>query len=193
MRVKRISKKYILSSKIISLNNFLEKYFYSKIKTSTYFSQEVCNNTPMEKIKMYTDGSCLGNPGEGGWGAIIQYHDGSEYQEQILRGGEQHTTNNRMEMTGIISALNWIKKNIMKDGEEKKYLVEIFSDSRLIIDTMTKHWKKKMNTDLWAMMDDARHGLNITWNWVKGHSTDRMNQRVDKIAVEESTRLKRGR
>lgn len=147
----------------------------------------MCNNDIallMKKIKIYTDGSCLGNPGEGGWGAIIQYDE----KEKILQGGEKYTTNNRMEMTGIISALNWTKKNIIPPGDEKKYLVEIFSDSRLIIDTLTKHWKKKMNTDLWAMMDDAKEDLELTWNWVKGHSTNVMNQRVDRIAVAESTK-----
>lgn len=140
----------------------------------------------MKKIIMYTDGSCLGNPGEGGWGAIILHED----QEKILHGGEEYTTNNRMEMTAIIAGLNWIKKNIIPDGEEKKYIIELFSDSRLIIDTIMKHWKKKMNTDLWAMMDDAKENLTIHWNWVKGHSTDIMNHRVDKIAVAESTKLK---
>lgn len=147
----------------------------------------MCNNDIallMKKIKIYTDGSCLGNPGEGGWGAIIQYDE----KEKILQGGEKYTTNNRMEMTGIISALNWTKKNIIPPGDEKKYLVEIFSDSRLIIDTLTKHWKKKMNTDLWAMMDDAKEDLELTWNWVKGHSINVMNQRVDRIAVAESTK-----
>lgn len=162
-----------------------------KIKTSTSFSKEVCNNTRMEKMKIYTDGSCLGNPGEGGWGAIIQYNDGSENREHVLRGGEEYTTNNRMEMTAIISALNWVKKNIVSENKEKKYLVEIFSDSRLIIDTLTKHWNKKMNTDLWAMMDDAKEGLNVTWNWVKAHASNTMNNRVDKIAVGESTKLKK--
>lgn len=139
----------------------------------------------MKKIKIYTDGSCLGNPGEGGWGAIIQHDE----KEKILQGGEKYTTNNRMEMTAIIAALNWTKKNIIPPGEEKKYLVEIFSDSRLVIDTLTKHWKKKMNTDLWAMMDSAKEDLELTWNWVKGHSTNVMNQRVDKIAVAESKKL----
>ncbi len=148
----------------------------------------MCNNnitSHMKKIKIYTDGSCLGNPGEGGWGAIIQYDE----KEKILQGGEKYTTNNRMEMTAIIAALNWTKKNIIPPGEEKKYLVEIFSDSRLVIDTLTKHWKKKMNTDLWAMMDAAKEDLELTWNWVKGHSTNAMNQRVDKIAVAESKKL----
>lgn len=138
----------------------------------------------MEKIAMYTDGSCLGNPGEGGWGAIIQYGD----QEMILGGGEDHTTNNRMEMMAIIAGLTWIKKNLIKSHDDIE--IEIFSDSRLIIDTMLKHWKKKMNTDLWEMMDSARSGLHVSWHWVKGHSTNRMNQRVDKIAVAESTKRK---
>ncbi len=145
----------------------------------------------MNTIKIYTDGSCLGNPGEGGWGAIIQHND----EEKVLRGGEEYTTNNRMEMTGIIAALTWVKKNYVTQDSGKKITINIFSDSRLIIDTLTKNWKKKMNTDLWAQMDDAIHSLvpekaTITWNWVKGHSTNVLNQRVDKIAVGESTKIK---
>lgn len=145
----------------------------------------------MNTIKIYTDGSCLGNPGEGGWGAIIQHND----EEKILKGGEEYTTNNRMEMTGIIAALSWVKKNIVTNHPEEKFTIHIFSDSRLIIETLTKNWKKKMNTDLWAQMDEAigdlvRQKVGITWNWVKGHSTNAMNQRVDKIAVGESTKRK---
>lgn len=148
----------------------------------------------MKEIKIYTDGSCLGNPGEGGWGAIIQHND----EEKILKGGEEYTTNNRMEMTGIIAALSWVKKNIVTNHSEEKFTIHIFSDSRLIIETLTKNWKKKMNTDLWAEMDDAMSDLvhqkvKITWNWVKGHSTNILNQRVDKIAVAESTKLKNRR
>ncbi len=150
----------------------------------------------MKKIKVYTDGSCLGNPGEGGWGAIIQYTDKENIQEKILRGGENHTTNNRMEMTGVIAALAWIEKHLISKNEKNTYLIEIFSDSRLIIETMTKNWKKKMNTDLWAQMEEAIENLmtekvTISWNWVKGHATDKLNQRVDKIAVAESTKQKK--
>lgn len=159
----------------------------------TAHDQIINAHITMEKIKIYTDGSCLGNPGEGGWGAIIQYHNDHENKEKTLGGGEPYTTNNRMEMMGIIAALTWVKKNIIKEGEEKKYLIEIFSDSRLIIETLTKNWKKKMNTDLWVMMDDAKKNLHMTWNWVKGHASDPLNQRVDKIAVAESTKQKKMR
>lgn len=134
----------------------------------------------MRKIKIYTDGSCLGNPGFGGWGAII-LEDGKEI---ILSGGEVNTTNNRMELRAIIESLRWVKLHCTDTS------VQIYSDSNLYISSITKGWKRKKNLDLWQEFDELYDGLNIEWNWVKGHSTDKYNSKVDKIAVAEAKRRK---
>lgn len=135
----------------------------------------------MRKILIYTDGSCLGNPGFGGYGAIIL--DGEK--EIILKDGEEKTTNNRMELRGIIEALRWTSGNCTATQ------VHIFSDSSLMIQSITKGWKRKKNLDLWKEFDELNEKVwskknTVTWNWVKGHSTDKYNQRVDKIAVAEA-------
>ena len=137
----------------------------------------------MRKIKIYTDGSCLGNPGFGGWGVIIL--DGEK--EIILSGGQENTTNNRMELTAIIESLRWIKSYCI-DTE-----VQIFSDSNLYISSITKNWKRKKNLDLWEEFDRLYRGLSIEWSWVKGHSTNRYNNKVDKIALKEAEKMKYGR
>jgi len=130
-------------------------------------------------IIIYTDGSSRGNPGPGGYGAIIQ-HDG---KETILRGGEQETTNNRMEMMAILKALEWLVDN---PGD-----AEIYSDSSLIINSITKGWKRKKNIDIWEEIDKALDKIQtkIEWNWVKGHADNEINNRVDEIAVEEAMKF----
>ena len=137
---------------------------------------------PSEKLKIYTDGACSGNPGPGGWGAII-ISDDSEYE---LCGGELDTTNNRMELLGPINAL----KKIPEKAE-----IEIFTDSAYVKNGITnwiKNWEKNnwktaskdpvKNKELWIELRDqvARH--KITWRWVKGHSGDHYNERVDQLA-----------
>lgn len=133
----------------------------------------------MKKIVIYTDGSCLGNPGAGGWGALIM----TDKEEVVLRGGEPDTTNNRMEMTAVLEALKWLVGNGV--GHD----AEIFSDSSLVVNSIKEGWKRKKNHDIWEEIDKARADLknvNIKWHWVKGHADNKFNQRVDKIAVEES-------
>lgn len=139
----------------------------------------------MRKIQIYTDGSCLGNPGFGGYGAMI-LDDGKEI---ILSGGEEKTTNNRMELRAIIESLRWIKDNCT--GTE----VHIFSDSNLFIQSIRLGWKRKKNLDLWEEFDELYEEAlakknTIGWNWVKGHSTNKYNQKVDKIAVGEAMKQK---
>jgi len=135
-----------------------------------------------DTIKIYTDGSCLGNPGPGGWAAIILDEDykteGVAHIE--ISGSHKDTTNNRMEMKAIIEALKYIRKN-SKDIQNRK--INIYSDSNLIIQTLNKGWKKKANTDLWAEMDKERAWLDITWTWVKAHSTNKYNNLADAAAV----------
>ncbi len=133
----------------------------------------------MKKNIIYTDGSCLGNPGAGGWGALIMMNG----REVVLRGGEPNTTNNRMEMTAVLEALKWLSEN--GDGRD----TEIYSDSSLVVNSMKQGWKRKKNHDIWEKMDTVLEKLKdvrIEWHWVKGHSDNKFNQRVDKIAVEES-------
>lgn len=136
----------------------------------------------MGNIIIYTDGSCLGNPGAGGWAAIIK--KGNE--EAVLKGSETDTTNNRMEMKAIIESLKWLSKNV------KDVSVELYSDSSLLINSINEDWKRKANLDLWNEFDDAIAGLSnvkIHWNWVKGHADDDLNNRVDELAVKESKKL----
>jgi len=132
------------------------------------------------EIHIHTDGSCSGNPGPGGWGAVIHFED----EEIKISGGEKDTTNNRMEMTAIIEALKWLRE---KDLLERS--IEIFSDSNLIIQTMNKGWKKKANQDLWAEIDKQRAWLNITWTWVKGHANNKYNNLADELAVNETQKF----
>ena len=138
---------------------------------------------PMKKVTLYTDGACSGNPGPGGWGAILTFSE----HERELSGGEADTTNNRMEMMSVIEGLR-----ALKDGCE----VHIYTDSKYVLQGMTewidgwikKGWKtasKKpvKNADLWQELLDAAKPHTLHWNWVKGHSGDPMNERADQLAV----------
>ena len=138
---------------------------------------------------IYTDGACLGNPGKGGWAAIIIEPTG----EREIAGYEKSTTNNRMELKAVIEALKEIKDNSQ---------ITLFSDSKYVIDGITKwieNWKmndwktsnKKeiKNLDLWMDLDKLTLKFQITWNWVRGHSTDEYNNKVDKLARNEAERI----
>jgi len=136
----------------------------------------------MGNIVIYTDGSCLGNPGAGGWAAIINRNG----EESVLGGGEANSTNNRMEMKAVIEALRWLSKN--EHGEN----ASIYSDSSLVINSIKKGWKRKTNLDLWSEFDEVMSKLknvNLDWNWVKGHADNKINQRVDELAVKESKKI----
>lgn len=135
-------------------------------------------------ISIYTDGSSLGNPGPGGFCAIVKI---DRERTVIVKGGDSHTTNNRMELSGIIAGLYYIGKNM---PDEK--IVAVFSDSLLIIHTMTKGWKRKKNLDLWAKLDTlASNFTKISWHWVKGHSGHKENTLADEIAVKEAKKRKK--
>ena len=122
---------------------------------------------------IHTDGACKGNPGQGGWGAVIE-QDGSQ---TIISGGEPHTTNNRMEMTAVIKGLEAIDPHAP---------VLISSDSTYVINTMTKGWKRKANHDLWELLDRLVRGRDISWRWVRGHNGDRGNELADSAATKEA-------
>ncbi len=136
----------------------------------------------MEEIEIFTDGACRGNPGLGGWGALIR----SSGQERSLWGGERDTTNNRMEMMAAIRALESISKNSS---------VIITTDSNYLKDGITQWlegWKRKgwktaskkpvKNKDLWLLLDELSQFHDITWSWVKGHSGHRENELADLLA-----------
>ncbi len=135
-------------------------------------------------IKVYTDGSCLENPGNGGWAAII-IDDGKKTQ---IKGSKKNTTNNQMELMAPIEALKKIPK-----GSE----VQIFTDSKYVKSGITEwihNWKKNgwktankqkvKNKDLWVELDLLSSQFDIKWSWVKAHSTDKLNNEVDLIAKE---------
>jgi len=134
----------------------------------------------MKEIKIYTDGSCLGNPGPGGWAAVIIING----KETEIAGGEKETTNNRMEMMAIIEALKYIRQNKLE-----KEKIDFFIDSNLVVQTLTSGWKKKKNKDLWAEIEKLSAWMNITWQWVKAHHEDDHNIRADQLAVSEAKEI----
>ncbi|MFZ8944175.1 MAG: ribonuclease HI [Methylophilaceae bacterium] len=134
-------------------------------------------------IKIYTDGACKGNPGKGGWGALIQL--GGESIE--IFGGELNTTNNRMELIAVIEALDKVKAEPSR--------VMVFTDSTYVqkgISEWILNWKKNgwrssskqpvKNQDLWMRLDELKQGMTIEWNWVKGHAGHPENERADFLA-----------
>ena len=138
----------------------------------------------MNSVTIHTDGACSGNPGPGGWGAVLQYGD----TVKELKGGEALTTNNKMELTAAISALNALTRPCE---------VELHTDSNYVKDGLTKWihgWKKNgwrtadkkpvKNVELWQALDAATQRHKINWHWVKGHAGDEMNERADQLANE---------
>ena len=143
------------------------------------------------EIKIYTDGACVGNPGPGGWAAIILV----ENEKKELFGGEKLTTNNRMELIAAIKGLEFCAKEDEKQPSLK--LIKIFTDSTYVKEGITvwinswekNNWKtadKKnvKNIDLWKRLKELVKSNQVEWNWVKGHSEDPMNDLADKLAKE---------
>ena len=143
----------------------------------------------MKRVSIYTDGACSGNPGPGGWAAILIYNG----REKVLSGGEAQTTNNRMELMGVISALQALKEPCE---------VELWSDSRYVIDALEKGWAKSWkqkgwkkadrtpakNPDLWETLLQLTETHAMHYHWVKGHAENPYNNRCDALAVEERDR-----
>jgi ribonuclease HI len=144
----------------------------------------------MKTVTIYTDGACSGNPGPGGWGAVLSYR-GSEKE---ISGGEAETTNNRMELTAVIEALSLLKEPCA---------VELYSDSKYVIDALEKGWvygwqnrgwkkadrKPAQNVDLWERLLPLIERHSVTWHWVKGHAENEKNNRCDELAVAESRKF----
>ena len=141
-------------------------------------------------ITVYTDGSCLGNPGIGGWAFVLK----SESKNLSHYGYEKETTNNRMELTAAIKALEFLSK----DSEP----ITIITDSNYLkngINNWITNWKKNnwktankkpvKNKDLWLILDDQTSLKNIIWDWVKGHSTDKYNNEADELARKAAENL----
>ena len=136
----------------------------------------------MNEVTIYTDGACSGNPGPGGWGALLQFGE----HEKELKGGERNTTNNRMELTAAIAALETLKRTCK---------VHLHTDSTYLRDGITSwihNWKhngwrttaKKpvKNVDLWQRLDEAIQSHDIEWHWIKGHAGDPGNEAADALA-----------
>ena len=144
-------------------------------------------------VIIYTDGACSGNPGPGGWGAILMY--GTERKE--MHGGEAESTNNRMELLAAISALEALKR----PSE-----VALYTDSKYVMDGITSWiygWKRNgwktadkkpvKNLELWQRLDEARRVHKIEWHWVKGHAGHPENERADELAREGMSAFKKSR
>ena len=145
----------------------------------------------MKHVDIYTDGSCRFNPGPGGWGAILQYNG----HEKELSGGESNTTNNRMELTAVIRGLQALKEPC---------IVELYSDSKYVIDALEKGWawgwrkkgwiksdkKPALNPDLWEILLDLTMKHTLHYHWVKGHAENPYNNRCDEMAVAQAQNAK---
>lgn len=148
---------------------------------------------PKPHVIIYTDGACSGNPGPGGWGAILI--SGTHRKE--LSGGEAHTTNNRMELMAAISALGALKR-----ASE----IDLHTDSEYVrngISSWIHNWKKRgwktadnkpvKNAELWQQLDEARHRHTMRWHWVRGHAGHPENERADELAREGMKPFQKGR
>ena len=145
----------------------------------------------MKTVTIYTDGACSGNPGPGGWAAILLYGP----HEKTISGGAAETTNNRMELTGVIEALALLKEPCT---------VDLYSDSKYVIDALEKGWAVRwrragwmrtkhdpaLNPDLWARLLDLTEIHDLRYHWVKGHASNPYNNRCDALAVAESKKYR---
>ncbi len=142
-------------------------------------------------VEIFTDGACSGNPGPGGWGAVLRYQG----REKELSGGEASTTNNRMELSAVIAALEALKEPCQ---------VTLTSDSKYVIDAIEKGWARKwrangwmrnkkdpaLNPDLWGRLLDLLDQHEVTFVWVKGHAGHPENERCDALAVAQSAKFR---
>ena len=149
----------------------------------------------MKQIEIYTDGACSGNPGPGGWGAILRFRTAQKVYEKELSGGEANTTNNRMEMTALLEALRQLKEPCA---------IDLYSDSKYVIDSLQKGWVRgwrargwkkadkspALNTDLWEILLHLLEIHRVEIVWVRGHNGHPENERCDRLAVAGAERAK---
>lgn len=147
----------------------------------------------MKTVVLYTDGACSGNPGPGGWCAILEYNG----QQKELSGGEETTTNNRMELTAVIRGLEALKETC---------IVELYADSKYVIDGLEKGWarqwkangwrkadkKPALNPDLWEQLLALADRHTLRYHWVKGHAENPINNRCDEVAVAQWKAIRKG-
>ncbi len=144
----------------------------------------------MKKITIYTDGSCLNNPGAGGWGAILLYQE----NKKIISGGEKNTTNNKMELLAVIEALKALKEPCD---------VDLYTDSMYVKNGITNWintWKQNgwktstkkevKNQEFWKILDELQEKHKINWHWVKAHNNNKLNTEVDNIARKSAENIK---
>ena len=146
----------------------------------------------MKNITLYTDGACSGNPGNGGWGAILMYNDA----KKEISGGESQTTNNRMELTAVIKGLEALKEECNVDiYSDCAYVVNAFLQD-WITNWQNNRWKSKkgmvLNIDLWQRLIELTKKHNVTWHKVKGHADNEFNNRCDALARGEIAKIKEG-
>lgn len=146
----------------------------------------------MQQVEIYTDGACSGNPGPGGYGVVLKYRD----IMKELSGGCENTTNNRMELLAVIKGLEALKRPCK---------VTLYSDSKYIVDAMTKGWVKgwkargwmrgngepAKNADLWKKILELSSKHKVEWVWVKGHADNEFNNRCDQLAVAATNKIKK--
>ena len=181
----RYPRRYLLAGeKTADLILSFEDRLFAKIR-------KTWRRKKMKTVTIYTDGACSGNPGPGGWGAILIY--GTHKRE--LSGGEPDTTNNRMELTAVIQALSLLKEPCA---------VDLWSDSKYVIDGLEKGWargwkkrgwvksdkKPALNPDLWDRLLELEEIHTLRCHWVKGHAENEYNNRCDELAVIESQKYK---
>ena len=144
----------------------------------------------MKNITIYTDGACSKNPGPGGWGAVLIYNENIKE----LSGGKKETTNNQMELTAVIKALEALKEPCQ---------VDVFSDSKYVVDSVSKRWvyswqknnwrksdkSPALNIELWQQLLALLEKHSVTFHWVKGHNDNKYNEICDRLAVAESQKL----
>lgn len=173
------------------LSDLVYPWYWKNLRLRWRNHQNRKRNLDMKTVTLYTDGACSGNPGPGGWGVILLF--GGHRKE--LSGGEERTTNNRMELTAVIRGLEALKEPCM---------VELYSDSKYVIDALSKGWargwkargwvkadkKPALNPDLWDRLLALCDTHTVNLHWVKGHAGNPYNSRCDELAVGECQKLR---
>lgn len=166
--------------------------FYCALYNAPYFiclqaTGIIVLSTDPKQISIFTDGSCLGNPGPGGWAALLQYNG----HTKLISGGEDNTTNNRMELTAVIQALKHLRQPCD---------IQLYTDSKYVMDGATRwihNWRRNdwrnsqkkpvKNAELWQQLDTLCQKHQIQWHWVKAHAGHEFNEQVDTAARQQAT------